>query len=406
MQAEYLQRHQVISWMQEVLEGLVKEQPDSPWSYVAQKAQQQEEEAKQLPLLEQLMKLEAEQEERRRELAALLENQGTRQNTPEEAERQHLMKENRERLEELRFDQMILVEKQRELQHAETDVPATLEAKPEELTPFGEYYRKHILKVLPPRLYVDFLDHTAAREAAAAALQVCHPLKLRDEDGDSSVAVSAASRARRGDRSAGGAASGASRGSRRATPSGASSGATERESVRSSDSTAATGPGVSNRGPRISVPKLVLPKRLQDGSDPSGRPLDSRQRKTREALEKLTAVYSVPISRSCPSLFSGKRAGAAGAPCEKAEKDGQEKRPPRPPLPVPPKERLVNKPTTEATRVRSEQALDKERHVQRRPEAKLQPLSSNPKKEKAYGPSLRDELRVRGELGKLLSWSK
>eukprot|EP00435_Cladocopium_sp_Y103_P041535 s1129_g11.t1 len=44
MQAEYLQRHQVISWMQEVLEGLVKEQPDSPWSYVAQKAQQQEEE--------------------------------------------------------------------------------------------------------------------------------------------------------------------------------------------------------------------------------------------------------------------------------------------------------------------------------------------------------------------------
>eukprot|EP00435_Cladocopium_sp_Y103_P045255 s1129_g12.t4 len=362
--------------------------------------------AKQLPLLEQLMKLEAEQEDRRRELAALLENQGTRQNTPEEAERQHLMKENRERLEELRFDQMILVEKQRELQHAETDVPATLEAKPEELTPFGEYYRKHILKVLPPRLYVDFLDHTAAREAAAAALQVCHPLKLRDEDGDSSVAVSAASRARRGDRSAGGAASGASRGSRRATPSGASSGATERESVRSSDSTAATGPGVSNRGPRISVPKLVLPKRLQDGSDPSGRPLDSRQRKTREALEKLTAVYSVPISRSCPSLFSGKRAGAAGAPCEKAEKDGQEKRPPRPPLPVPPKERLVNKPTTEATRVRSEQALDKERHVQRRPEAKLQPLSSNPKKEKAYGPSLRDELRVRGELGSPLRMEK
>lgn len=388
MQAEYLQRHQVISWMQEVLEDLVKEQPDSPWSYVAQKAQQQEEEAKQLPLLDQLMKLEAEQEERRRELAALLENQGTRQNTPEEAERQHLMKENRERLEELRFDQMILMEKQRELQHVEMDVPA-LEAKPEELNPFGDYYRKHILKVLPPRLYIGFLDHTAAREAAAAALQVCHPLKL-DEDGDSSVAVSAASRARRGDRS-------------RRAPS-ASSGATARESARSSDSTAATGPGVSHRGPRISVPKLVLPKRLQDGSDPSGRPLDSRQRKTREALEKLTAVYSVPISRSCPSLCSGKRAGGAGgAACE--AQNGQEKRPPRPPLPLPPKERLVNKPTTEATRVRSEQALDKERHLQRRPEAKLQPLSSNPKKEKAYGPSLGDELRVRGELGKLLSWS-
>lgn len=388
MQAEYLQRHQVISWMQEVLEGLVKEQPDSPWSYVAQKAQQ-EEEAKQLPLLDQLMKLEAEQEERRRELAALLENQGTRQNTPEEAERQHLMKENQERLEELRFDQMILMEKQREL-HGETDVRATLEAKPEELSPFGDYYRKHILKVLPPRLYVGFLDHTTAREAAAAALQVCHPLKLRDEDGDSSVAVSAASRARRG----------ASRSSRRA-PS-ASSGATARETARSSDSTAATGPGESHRGPRISVPKLVLPKRLQDGSDPSGRPLDSRQRKTREALEKLTAVYSVPISRSCPSLCSK---GAGAGACEKAE-TGQEKRPPRPPLPAAPKERLVNKATTEATRVRSEQALGKERRLQRRPDAKLQPLSSNPKKEKGYGPSLGDELRVRGELGKLLSWSK
>jgi len=406
----YLEKHQVLVWMQEILEGLAKEKPDSPWCYIAQKAQQHEEEekAKQLPLLDKLMKLEAEQEERRRELANLLEQQGTRQNTPEEAERQHLMKENLLRLEELRFDQMILVEKQHELVPPEdpdpVDPPAlpaeestsSKEARPEQLVPFGEYYRRHILKDLPPRLYQAFetlpsvpSSSVLCREAAQAALEVCHPLKMRDEDGDSSVAVSAPSRGKR----------------RGTTPSGASVGA----SARSSDSTAATVEGASSgRNSHPSVPKLVLPKRLQEASDSGRRPLDSRQRKTREALEKLTAVYSVPISRSCPSLFSGKRS-SSGAPADKlpAEKlpaaEGVEKRPPRPPLPAPPKERLVNKATTEATRVRSEQALEKERTVaQRRPEAKLQPLSSHRKK--AFGPSLKDELRVRDELGKLLSW--
>lgn len=406
MQANgYLEKHQVLVWMQEILEGLVKEEPDSPWSYIAQKAQQHEEEAKQLPLLDKLMKLEAEQEERRRELANLLEQQGTRQNTPEEAERQHLMKENLLRLEELRFDQMILMEKQHELAPEDpvdsADPPAlpaeksaSLKEQPEKLVPFGEYYRRHFLTELPARLYEAFETvptSSVAREAAQAALEVCHPLKVRDEDGDSSVAVSAPSRGKR----------------RGTTPSGTSVGA----SARSSDSTAATVEGASSRGrnSRPSVPKLVLPKRLQEASESCRRPLDSRQRKTREALEKLTAVYSVPISRSCPSLFSGKRSNS-GAPADKlpVEKlpvaQGVEKRPPRPPLPAPPKERLVNKVTTEATRVRSEQALEKECSVaQRRPEAKLQPLSDH---RKAFGPSLKDELRVRDELGKLLSWSK
>ena len=41
MQANgYLEKHQVLVWMQEILEGLVKEEPDSPWSYIARKVKQ------------------------------------------------------------------------------------------------------------------------------------------------------------------------------------------------------------------------------------------------------------------------------------------------------------------------------------------------------------------------------
>lgn len=332
------------------------------------------------PLLDQLMKLEAEQEERRTELAELLVKQGQRQSTPEERERQQLMKDNLLRLEELRFDQMILTK-----QRAQQQQQQAAQLK-ELILPFKNYYQTHILTrdlaLQMPRLYEDFpCQSVCFREAAQAAMQVCQPLRLREEDTDSSaVGLSSAVSGSRG-----------ARPSREGRLSSRREASSVGVSARSSNSTAPTMEG--HRISRPSVPKLLLPKRLE-GSEAR---LDSRQRKTRDALEKLTQVYSVPISRSAPCLVNANKSQLRGPEREKTE----EKRPPRPPLPLPPKERLpVKRSHREAVRVRSEHALEREAHQRRPQEAKLQPL--NPKS-KAYGPSLRDELRVRDELGKLLS---
>ena len=101
---------------------------------------------------------------------------------------------------------------------------------------------------------------------------------------------------------------------------------------------------------RPSVPKLVLPKSSE--SLKSSSRLESRQRKTREALQKLTALYSVPMSHSTPSLRPAEPVGLLSA-CEaaliasvavnkgKSMENGcvtEAKRLVRPPLP--PKERV------------------------------------------------------------------
>ncbi|CAK9058258.1 unnamed protein product [Durusdinium trenchii] len=202
------------------------------------------------PLLDQLMKLEAEQEERRTELAELLVKQGQRQSTPEERERQQLMKDNLLRLEELRFDQMILT-KQRAQQQQQQQAAQLKEL----ILPFKNYYQTHILTrdlaLQMPRLYEDFpCQSVCFREAAQAAMQVCQPLRLREEDTDSSaVGLSSAVSGSRG-----------ARPSREGRLSSRREASSVGVSARSSNSTAPTMEG--HRISRPSVPKLLLPKRL------------------------------------------------------------------------------------------------------------------------------------------------
>ncbi|CAJ1418394.1 unnamed protein product [Effrenium voratum] len=100
-------------------------------------------------------------------------------------------------------------------------------------------------------------------------------------------------------------------------------------SARSAHSTAASVTEDGHSG-RLSLPKLVLPRPL------SGRHLDSRQRKTRDALQKLAAAYSVPISRSMPSLHKGKED-------LKEQEKLRPPRPPRAPNPAAPKQPLASR---------------------------------------------------------------
>ncbi|CAJ1367446.1 unnamed protein product [Effrenium voratum] len=305
-----------------------------------------------LPLLEELRRLEAEQEERRQELATVLEKQGQRRSAAEEAERQRLMQENLRCLEELKIEQMIITDTHQLLQRAEqqelkADQMVIAEqrrlsnaaAKPKEIFggSFAAYYSAHIHAWAPsqmPRLYAGFHHRPLG----------FLPLKHAGQDSARSGTESASS-------------------------------GKPLCSARSAHSTAASVTEDGHSG-RLSLPKLVLPRPL------SGRHLDSRQRKTRDALQKLAAAYSVPISRSMPSLHKGKED-------LKEQEKLRPPRPPRAPNPAAPKQPLVSKSTCDANRVRST-------HAQRREQ--LKPLE--------YDPSLGDELRVRDELGKLLSFTK
>lgn len=217
----YLDRHELLNWMQDVLQNLLKDQPDDPWTFIEASVQKRkatklpklqhgavipvvsptsrEKAETLLPLIGNLKKLESEQQERRAELAALLAKQPPRPSEAEEAERRAAVQANLDRLEELKTDTAVLEATQAKLQRAQaadppachtealkTDStspnaerrPAALESEPQEAVAaakaekgfdFAAFYAAHAgaseTSASLPRLYAQFLTLRCAASA-------------------------------------------------------------------------------------------------------------------------------------------------------------------------------------------------------------------------------------------------
>ncbi|CAE6947407.1 unnamed protein product [Symbiodinium natans] len=126
-----------------------------------------------LPLIGNLQKLEAEQKERREELASLLARQPPRPSTKEEADRRALIQANLKSLEELKSDVRVLSAEHEKLQQVHTQPLTTCVSQAGASPGFGaggfrSYYLAHVAKSLVPaqlpRLYMQFQQHEPPSE--------------------------------------------------------------------------------------------------------------------------------------------------------------------------------------------------------------------------------------------------
>lgn len=247
---------------------------------------------------------------------------------------------------------------------------------------FGDYYAAHVATALTPeelpRLYEQFGN---PKPNVRDGLKVPPKEKEKVASGPpSSSRSTAVSSARSKDSS-----SSRGRGSRQEQP------------AMKKLPLAGLRPSSESTARSSSVPEVASRRSRPDSA--ARQQMDSRQRKTREALQQLTEASSVPISKSTPELGRGEGKGPKAPP---TVSQPQAKKPPQPPS-QPPAPREASR--AAIPRLRSDRSQDPP--PQRRAEpARLEPLPARRQRQGYAGPSLRDEMRVRDELGKLFSTSK
>ncbi|CAE7262177.1 unnamed protein product [Symbiodinium sp. CCMP2592] len=245
---------------------------------------------------------------------------------------------------------------------------------------FGDYYAAHVATALIPenlpRLYEQF---RTPKPSAGDGLKVPQKEKVPSAAPSSSRSTAVSSARSKDSQSSRG------RGSRQEQP------------AMKKLPLAGLRPSSESTARSSSVPEVASRRSRPDSA--ARQQMDSRQRKTREALQQLTQAASVPISKSTPELGRGDGKGPKAPP---TVSQPQAKKPPQPPS-QPPAPREATRAVI--PRPRSDRSQDPP--PQRRAEpARLEPLPARRQRQGYAGPSLRDEMRVRDELGKLFSTSK